>query len=110
MHGPVPAGANDLGKAAGIITAGVDGPREDIDVLLSGSCKHQKEPPTMTIAMIGLDTAKTVFQVHGIDKSGRAVLRRKLHRSELVRFFLSSSRNAPYSSRPAVLAITGGAC
>ena len=41
----------------------------------------------MTIAMIGLDTAKTVFQVHGIDKSGRAVLRRKLHRSELVRFF-----------------------
>jgi error-prone DNA polymerase len=65
----------------------VDGPREDIDVLLSGSCKHQKEPSTMTIAMIGLDTAKTVFQVHGIDKSGRAVLRRKLHRSELVRFF-----------------------
>ena len=87
MHGPVPAGANDLGKAAGIITAGVDGPREDIDVLLSGSCKHQKEPSTMTIAMIGLDTAKTVFQVHGIDKSGRVVLRRKLHRSELVRFF-----------------------
>jgi error-prone DNA polymerase len=58
-----------------------------IDVLLLGSCKHQKEPSTMTIAMIGLDTAKTVFQVHGIDKSGRAVLRRKLHRSELVRFF-----------------------
>jgi transposase len=71
----------------GVQAAGVDGPREDIDVLLSGSCKHQKEPSTMTIAMIGLDTAKTVFQVHGIDKSGRAVLRRKLHRSELVRFF-----------------------
>jgi len=29
-------------------------------VLLSGSCKHQKEPSTMTIAMIGLDTAKMV--------------------------------------------------
>ena len=71
----------------GVDAAGVDGPREDIDVLLSGSCKHQKEPSTMTIAMIGLDTAKTVFQVHGIDKSGRVVLRRKLHRSELVRFF-----------------------
>jgi transposase len=87
MHGPVPAGADDLGQATCVIAAGVDGPREDIDVLLSGSCKHQKEPSTMTIAMIGLDTAKTVFQVHGIDKSGRAVLRRKLHRSELVRFF-----------------------
>jgi error-prone DNA polymerase len=87
VHRPVPAHPQELGEAAGIITAGVDGPREDIDVLLSGSCKHQKEPSTMTIAMIGLDTAKTVFQVHGIDKSGRAVLRRKLHRSELVRFF-----------------------
>jgi transposase len=87
VHGPVPAGADDLGQATCVIAAGVDGPREDIDVLLSGSCKHQKEPSTMTIAMIGLDTAKTVFQVHGIDKSGRAVLRRKLHRSELVRFF-----------------------
>ncbi len=87
MHGPVPAGADDLGQATCVIAAGVDGPRKDIDVLLSGSCKHQKEPSTMTIAMIGLDTAKTVFQVHGIDKSGRAVLRRKLHRSELVRFF-----------------------
>jgi error-prone DNA polymerase len=87
VHGPVPAGADDLRYAPGIVAAGVDGPREDIDVLLSGSCKHQKEPSTMTIAMIGLDTAKTVFQVHGIDKSGRVVLRRKLHRSELVRFF-----------------------
>jgi transposase len=87
VHRTVPAHPQQLGDAAGVDAAGVDGPREDIDVLLSGSCKHQKEPSTMTIAMIGLDTAKTVFQVHGIDKSGRAVLRRKLHRSELVRFF-----------------------
>jgi len=41
----------------------------------------------MTIAMIGLDTAKNLFQVHGVDEGGRAVLRRKLHRSELVGFF-----------------------
>ena len=41
----------------------------------------------MTIAMIGLDTAKNLFQVHGLDEGGRAVLRRKLHRSELVGFF-----------------------
>jgi transposase len=87
VHRPVPAHPQELGDAARVLAAGVDGPREDIDVLLSGSCKHQKEPSTMTIAMIGLDTAKTVFQVHGIDKSGRVVLRRKLHRSELVRFF-----------------------
>jgi transposase len=46
----------------------------------------------MTIAVIGLDTAKTVFQVHGVDESGRAVLKRKLHRSELVRFFEQQPR------------------
>lgn len=36
---------------------------------------------------IGLDIAKQVFQVHGTDRSGRAVLRRKLRRNEIVRFF-----------------------
>ena len=41
----------------------------------------------MTMTMIGLDTAKTAFQVHGIDASGQAALKRKLHRSELVAFF-----------------------
>lgn len=41
----------------------------------------------MTITIIGLDTAKTTFQVHGIDESGHAALKRKLHRSELVAFF-----------------------
>jgi transposase len=30
-----------------------------------------------TIATIGLDIAKQVFQVHGVDKAGRAVLRRR---------------------------------
>jgi len=39
------------------------------------------------IATIGLDIAKQVFQVHGADKSGRALLRRKLRRGEVARFF-----------------------
>src|SRR5919107_5935892 len=50
----------------------------------------------MTIAVIGLDTAKTVFQVHGVDESGRAVLRRRLHRSELVGFFEQQPRCAVF--------------
>jgi transposase len=50
----------------------------------------------MTIAVIGLDTAKTVFQVHGVDESGRAVLKRKLHRSELVGFFEQQPRCAVF--------------
>lgn len=39
------------------------------------------------VATIGLDIAKQVFQVHGADKAGRAVLRRKLRRGEVFRFF-----------------------
>jgi len=31
----------------------------------------------MSIAMIGLDTAKSVFQLHGIDATGKAQLKRK---------------------------------
>jgi transposase len=36
---------------------------------------------------IGLDIAKQIFQVHGTDKTGKAVLRRKLRRGEVARFF-----------------------
>lgn len=41
----------------------------------------------MTVVSLGLDLAKSVFQVHGVDASGRAVLRRRLSRGELVTFF-----------------------
>ena len=32
----------------------------------------------MSITMIGLDTAKSVFQVHGVNETGRVAIRRKL--------------------------------
>jgi transposase len=41
----------------------------------------------MSIAMIGLDTAKSVFQVHAVAVAGKAAMKRKLHRSELIPFF-----------------------
>lgn len=41
----------------------------------------------MKVTTIGLDIAKQVFQVHGADKAGRMLLRRKLRRSEVARFF-----------------------
>jgi transposase len=41
----------------------------------------------LKVTTIGLDIAKQVFQVHGTDKAGRTVLRRKLRRSEVARFF-----------------------
>jgi transposase len=37
--------------------------------------------------MIGLDIAKNVFQVHGVDASGAVVLRRQLRRGAVERFF-----------------------
>src|SRR5689334_2447942 len=41
----------------------------------------------MSITMIGLDTAKSVFQIHGVNETGKVELRRKLRRSELIAFF-----------------------
>jgi len=41
----------------------------------------------MSISMIGLDTAKSVFQIHGVEKTGKVEIRRKLRRSELIAFF-----------------------
>src|SRR3954462_3655763 len=41
----------------------------------------------MSITMIGLDTAKSVFQVHGVNETGKAEIKRKLRRSELIPFF-----------------------
>ena len=39
------------------------------------------------ITTIGLDIAKSVFQVHGVDADGQVVLRRKLKRRYVVAFF-----------------------
>jgi transposase len=41
------------------------------------------------ITTIGLDLAKNVFQVHGVDATGRVVLRRKLRRAEVLDFFVT---------------------
>ena len=41
----------------------------------------------MEITTIGLDIGKRVFQLHGVDAAGKAVLRRKLQRSEVLAFF-----------------------
>jgi transposase len=39
------------------------------------------------VTTIGLDLAKSVFQVHGIDETGAAVLRQRLTRGRLLKFF-----------------------
>jgi len=41
----------------------------------------------MSITMIGLDAAKSVFQVHGVNEIGKVEIRRKLRKSDLIPFF-----------------------
>jgi transposase len=39
------------------------------------------------ITTIGFDTAKSVFQVHGVDAAGQVVIRRQLKRRQVLAFF-----------------------
>src|SRR5512141_2252626 len=49
---------------------------------------HNLEEPSMqTITTIGLDIAKSVFQVHGVDADGQVVIRRQLKRRYVLAFF-----------------------
>lgn len=41
----------------------------------------------MNASMIGLDIAKSVFQVHGEDAAGQVVVQRRLRRSQVLEFF-----------------------
>lgn len=41
----------------------------------------------MKVVRIGLDLAKSVFQIHGVDPHGKAVLRKTLSRGEVLAFF-----------------------
>jgi transposase len=40
-----------------------------------------------TITTIGIDIAKSVFQVHGVDAAGQVVVRRQLKRRYVLAFF-----------------------
>jgi transposase len=41
----------------------------------------------MKITTIGIDLAKSLFQVHGVDERGKAVLRKQLKRKDVLSFF-----------------------
>src|SRR4029077_14436863 len=40
-----------------------------------------------TITTVGLDIAKSIFQVHGVDAAGQVIVRRQLKRRYVVAFF-----------------------
>ena len=41
----------------------------------------------MQITTIGLDIAKNVFQVHGIDAAEKVIVRKQLRRGQMLAFF-----------------------
>lgn len=43
----------------------------------------------MEITTVGIDLAKNVFQIHGVDKRGHAVLKKQLKRSQMKEFFVN---------------------
>jgi len=45
----------------------------------------------MNITIIGLDIAKNVFQVHGVDANGKVALRKQLKRVQVLAFFANLS-------------------
>lgn len=48
---------------------------------------HMRESAHMKISTVGLDIAKQVFQVHGVDERGNVVLQKRLKRREMAEFF-----------------------
>jgi len=55
--------------------------------LLSDRNSSEWEPSMGEVTTIGLDLAKHVFQVHGVDAEGATVLRKQLRRAQVRAFF-----------------------
>ena len=60
----------------------------------------------MQITTIGLDIAKNVFQVHGIDAAEKVVVRKQLRRGQAMKFF-AALPPAWLAWRPAARRIIG---
>ena len=58
------------------------------------------------VTTIGLDIAKSVFQVHGVDAEGNIIIRRQLKRRYVLAFF-QKRRRAWLASKPAPHRIIG---
>jgi hypothetical protein len=61
--------------------------REAKDVGAVKGSHDSEELPMQSITTVGLDIAKSVFQVHGVDAAGLVVIRRQLKRRYVLAFF-----------------------
>ena len=61
------------------------------------------------VTPIGLDIAKSVFQIHGVDAAGNVIVCRRLKRRYVLPFFQKLPRRASLASKPALRRIIGHA-
>ena len=48
----------------------------------------------MKITTIGIDLAKNVLQVHGVDERGKVLLKKQLKRDQMITFFANLPGNS----------------
>lgn len=52
----------------------------------------------MEISVLGIDLAKEVFHVHGVDSQHRVVLRKRIRRAQVLAFVRNLNSKAEYMS------------
>jgi len=57
----------------------------------------------MNVKTIGIDLAKEVFQVHGIDEHGKQLFNRQLKRARMLSFFCQYARHILIVYIPVIL-------
>src|ERR1700730_1820666 len=70
-----------------LITVGVDGPRRHRICQSEVVRPQTREPSVDKLIRIGMDTSKSVFQLHGVDLAEEPILRKKVRRRQLLEFF-----------------------
>ena len=72
-----------------VLSDGVDGSTQSASqcaITVVSETHIEKEPSTTDITTLGIDLAKSVFQLHGVDAQGVIVLQKKLRRGAVVKF------------------------
>lgn len=54
--------------------------------MVTSTIKKGEEGPRMKVTTLGIDLAKSVFRLHGVDVRGVTVLRKQLSRQQLPPF------------------------
>src|SRR5215210_6504523 len=86
MSRPRPnAGGRSFARETSRSSDGVDGPLAASRCQIAGGQRPRanREPSMGEITTVGLDLAKNVFQVHGVDAEGMTVLRKQLRRARV---------------------------